>query len=100
MQTMAHLIRHGHTDALDTRLCGRAADVGLSSTGTAQAAEAGIALATAPIAAVYTSPLRRARETADAIARHHRLTPQPLAALQEIDFGRWAGLSFADLNRD
>lgn len=50
---------------------------------------------------MQTSPAQRARETAEAIAAPHRdLAVMPVAALDEIDFGAWAGRTFADLSGD
>lgn len=45
--------------------------------------------------AVYTntSPLQRATQTAETIARALALTPQPLEALLDLDYGAWQGLS-------
>ena len=48
-------------------------------------------------AAVYTSPLARAAETAVAIAAVHGLTPVRVDDLREIDFGDADGLAFDDL---
>jgi broad specificity phosphatase PhoE len=47
-----------------------------------------------PLAAVYTSPLRRARETAAAVAQEHALAPVVVDALREIDLGGVEGRSF------
>jgi broad specificity phosphatase PhoE len=48
-------------------------------------------------AAVYTSPLDRAVQTALAVAGSHRLAPVEIDALREIDFGEVDGVSFDDL---
>jgi broad specificity phosphatase PhoE len=48
-------------------------------------------------AAVYTSPLARATETAAAIAALHGLTPVKVEGLREIDFGDADGLAFDEL---
>jgi alpha-ribazole phosphatase len=42
---------------------------------------------------IFTSPLRRARQTAEIIAGHYDLTPVESDELREIDFGDWEGLS-------
>jgi broad specificity phosphatase PhoE len=47
-----------------------------------------------PLAAVYTSPLARAHDTAAAVARRHALTPGVVEALREIDFGEVEGRPF------
>jgi broad specificity phosphatase PhoE len=60
----------------------------------AQARELAAALAELPLRAVYTSPLRRAVFTADAVAAEHALVPVEVAELREIDFGEVDGLDF------
>jgi broad specificity phosphatase PhoE len=53
-----------------------------------------------PLAAVHTSPLARARETAAAVAREHALTPTVAEGLREIDLGDVEGLAFDDYPPD
>jgi broad specificity phosphatase PhoE len=53
-----------------------------------------------PLAAVYTSPLARARETATAVARPHALTPTVAEGLKEIDLGEVEGRAFDDFPPD
>jgi broad specificity phosphatase PhoE len=90
------LLRHGQTAlSLERRYSGRG-DPELTPLGHAQAAAAAARLAGEPVAAVLTSPLRRAHQTAVAVAE---ATSAPLAAhdgLVEADFGTWEGLSFAE----
>lgn len=50
-----------------------------------------------PIRGVYTSPLERAVETAEAIADMHGLTPVKVEALGEIRIGEWEGLTLNEL---
>lgn len=61
---------------------------------TAQAEELGEALAGSPLAAVYSSPLARALDTAGAVAARHGVTPVEVDDLREIDFGDVDGLGF------
>jgi broad specificity phosphatase PhoE len=63
---------------------------------TRQAAELADALADVELAAVYTSPLARAAETAQAVAARHGLTPAVVDGLREIDLGEVDGLQFED----
>jgi broad specificity phosphatase PhoE len=65
-----------------------------------QARDLAEALLSCPFAAVYTSPLARALETARAVAEVHRLTPLEVDDLREIDFGDVEGLGFDDLPRE
>jgi 2,3-bisphosphoglycerate-dependent phosphoglycerate mutase len=91
------LARHGETDwNRENRFQGHA-DPPLNETGRAQAAELAAALANAPIAAVYSSPLRRAFETAQIVGAPHGLQPVPVDALREVDVGSWQGLTRAEI---
>jgi broad specificity phosphatase PhoE len=90
------LIRHGHTDAVGRFLAGRLPGIELSPAGRAEAQR--MAADLPPIDVVYSSPLRRCLQTAEAIAGRFRLPIRPHMGLQEIDFGEWTGLSFDALN--
>jgi broad specificity phosphatase PhoE len=74
------------------RFRGRA-DLALDETGKRQAEAAALSLKGEQVAAIYASPLRRALQTSDAIAKQLKLTVQPLEGLIDIDFGSWQGLS-------
>jgi broad specificity phosphatase PhoE len=92
MPTRLLLIRHGATPlTAEDRFAG-SSDPPLSPEGLAQAAAASRRLAREPIAAIYASPMRRAAQTAEAIAAPHGLAPIPMPDLREIDHGRWEGL--------
>lgn len=92
-----YLVRHGQTaHNRDGVSLGRE-DVALTPLGEQQAAAAGEALASAPLARVYTSPLQRARETAAAIGRRHALEPAIRSGLIELDAGEAEGLTFPEL---
>ena len=88
------LVRHGQTAwNREVRFRGQA-DVELDEFGLQQAQATGRYLVTRwPVVAVYASPLRRATQTAEAIARAHGLTAHPLEGLLDINFGEWQGLS-------
>ena len=88
------LVRHGQTAwNREARFRGRA-DVALDETGLRQAEATGRYLAARwPVVAVYASPMRRAMQTAEAIARAQGLTAHPLEGLMDIDFGELQGLS-------
>ncbi len=80
-------------------LSGRS-DIALSAAGRAEATWLAERLADTPLAAVHSSPRRRARETAEIVAARHGLAVEVHDALDEIDFGAWAGLSFDALDED
>lgn len=91
------LARHGETDwNRENRFQGHA-DPPLNETGRAQAAELATALADEPLAAVYSSPLRRAFETAQIVAAPHGLEPVAVDALREVDVGSWQGLTRGEI---
>ncbi len=71
--------------------------IALSGEGRAQAARLADALASRPVAAVVSSPVQRAQETAAPVAARLGLPVLTDDALDELDFGDWAGLAFADL---
>lgn len=83
--TILHLVRHGRVHNPDQVYYGRLPGYHLSEQGAAQARAVAQALRTEPIAAVFSSPLLRALQTAEAIAAFHpglTLTISPL--LNEI----------------
>jgi len=98
--TTLHLVRHAAHALLGRRLTGRMGGVGLSEEGREQTEALAAALATRPIAAVFSSPLQRARETAAPIAARLGLAVVKEPGLDEIDFGAWSGKSFAELEAD
>ena len=91
------LARHGETDwNREGRFQGHA-DPPLNDTGRAQAEGLAAELEGVELAAVYSSPLRRAIETAGLVASAHDLEPVALDALREVDVGSWQGLTRADI---
>ena len=95
--TITLLLRHGATElSAERRFSGRG-DVALSKEGIEQAELAARKLAAAPgVDVIITSPLQRARRTAEAAAE---ATGAPLIVdddLIEADFGQWQGLTFAE----
>lgn len=86
------LVRHGQTPTTGRVLPGRAPGLHLSDDGRRQADAAAARLAKVKrIAAVYASPLERARETALPIARAVGLAIRIERGLLELDIGRWTG---------
>jgi len=91
------LVRHGSTaHSPEGRFSGRN-DLPLDGQGTDQAkAVAAYISRLEPVDAIITSPLRRARETADAIATATGRTVAVDEDLIELDFGDWEGLTFGE----
>lgn len=97
--TRLHLIRHAPTPETGKRLTGRLPGVGLADPGRAAAEAAAELLAQVSLAAVYTSPVRRCRETARIVAARHGLRPIPYRGLIEVDYGSWTGRTIGSLRR-
>lgn len=98
--TVLLLIRHGENDfRRRSRLPGRLAGIHLNEEGRAQARRLAYALSEVPLTAVYSSPLERALETAEPIARLHNLPVQTVEALTDVNVGDWAGRSWKQLRR-
>lgn len=91
------LIRHAEPDETVRGLCYGSLDVRLSKTGRKQAEALAADLAQVDASAVYTSPLRRARETAAAIAARKRMPVLPIDHLCELDFGDCEGRSYDEI---
>jgi len=91
------VVRHGQAEAnVEQRYLGLRDDP-LTDLGVAQAEALGLALSDMPLAAVYSSPLRRALETAEHVARAQGLPVIPEGRLLEMSFGGWEGLTRAEL---
>ena len=112
---MIVLVRHGETDANARGLALGRADPPLTGRGLVQAqrlaarfatpagatgATGGSAIGMNPAAVVRTSPLQRARQTADAIAGALGLGVVVDDRLVEMDYGEWDGLSFSEIPAD
>jgi broad specificity phosphatase PhoE len=100
MRTTLYLIRHGATEAnlaVPARLQGRRHNPPLARVGVRQAEATREFLAIRPIDSCYSSPLRRAVQTAEIVAAPHGLTPVPVEQLTECDVGRWEGLDWGTI---
>jgi broad specificity phosphatase PhoE len=95
-----YLIRHGATEhnlARPPRLQGRHTDAPLSAEGRRQAGATAALLARRPFTAIYSSPLRRARETASVVSRPHELPVSVIEPLIEVDVGEWEGQAWVEI---
>ena len=95
MAQALYLVRHGQTESSARLAYSGRSDIALTSEGREQARRAAEQLADAGIDAVFSSPLSRARDTAQAIAE---ATGAPLTVderLTEIDYGRFEGVDRA-----
>lgn len=91
------LTRHGLTDRSDPEQhLGQGIDVGLSVAGRAQAVALAGRIADERFDRIIASPLRRAMETARAVARDRPVEPDP--RLMEMDYGAWEGLRYDEID--
>lgn len=90
------LVRHAATADTGHRYCG-ASDPPLSAAGRAQAAALADRLADWPVDAVLSSPLRRAADTAAAVADRLGVPVNTTDALREAGFGAWEGLTYDEI---
>ncbi|QGU04189.1 Phosphoserine phosphatase 1 [Corynebacterium comes] len=97
--TLIILVRHGVTPTTGQVLPGRAPGLHLSEAGEEQARGVAERLAGLPLAAIYTSPMERARETAAPTAERLGLTPIIWEGIVECDFGEWTGGQLGELSR-
>ncbi len=97
--TRVLLVRHAVNDWVGKRLAGWTPGVHLNERGQLQAAALGERLAGQQIAAIYSSPLERAQETAAAIAAHHNLPIQTVEGVGETRCGDWTGQTLEDLSK-
>lgn len=92
-------VRHGESEANLADVVAGSSDIPLTARGRAQAAAAAERLAGFHAAAVYTSALRRARDTAEIIAAVRRLPVCVEQDLGERNWGAWEGQPRVGLDR-
>lgn len=92
--TKVILVRHGHVEGISPERFRGRADLALTPEGRRQAeATARRIQQSWRLAAIYCSPLRRCRATAEAIAGPHGRSPIAVEELTDIDYGDWQGLT-------
>lgn len=97
--TLLLLIRHGMNDWVHGRLAGWTPGVHLNDQGRQQAQDLAERLAELPIAAVYTSPLERAIETAQPLAAARGLPLRVIENIGEVRYGQWTGGELKELSK-
>jgi len=93
-----YLIRHGETDWNNKRLLQGAIDIPLNQNGIEVAEITSEALKDVPFDVIYTSPLSRAKQTAEIMRRDRKIPIIEDARLQEISFGPYEGLCISREN--
>jgi broad specificity phosphatase PhoE len=94
------MVRHATCAHTEDTLLGRVLDAPLDARGERQAQALAARLRREAPLRVECSPRRRTLQTATAIAQHARCEVRVAPPLDELDFGRWAGLTFAQLESD
>lgn len=95
-----YLIRHGLNDFVGQAVAGWLPGVHLNEEGRAQAGRLARVLAGRGITRIVSSPLERARETAEPLSIALNLQVETDGAFGEVRYGEWTGRSFAELERD
>lgn len=93
MPTELYLIRHGETDWNRRNLYQGTTDVPLNDAGREQAEALAARLRGVAFDAAYTSPLRRAADTARAVLSGTHVPLMPVRELMELSYGHWQGRS-------
>jgi phosphoserine phosphatase len=98
--TSIYLVRHGQTAWNKEEIFRGRTDIPLNETGLREAELAGGYFRDLDIHAIYSSPLSRARQTAEKIAGFHSLKVNPLEGLIDMSFGSWEGRTLEEIKRD
>lgn len=94
------LVRHAVTEETGKTLSGQMPGIELSEDGRAQAKAVAERLAGLAVAAVYSSPLERTRQTAEAVAAPHGHEVRLVDGLLDEDVGDWTGRTLKELAKD
>lgn len=91
-------LRHGQAQNNTARvLAGRRPGVSLTTTGIKQAHDIGKFLKSFDISHIYTSPIERAKKTADIVGEHIELPPTIDERLYELEMGKFSGMEYDKL---
>lgn len=99
MEKTIYLVRHGEVEARPNVLLGDT-DVELNGRGEQQSNWLAVRLADTPIDRCFCSPLLRAQQTATILTENSNVKIETQTALREINFGRWEGRSFAEIETE
>jgi probable phosphoglycerate mutase len=100
-QVTLYLVRHGQsTFNVEKRLPGQLPDIGLTDEGKRQAEQLAEAIRELPLTAIVTSPLERARATAEIVGKNHDVPIHLEPRLMDTDVGAWSGQVIEDLNKN
>lgn len=94
------LVRHCEAEGNTCRILQGKTDCDISGNSSVQLDLISLRLRNVHIDAIYSSPLKRAKKTAEAINEYHGLPIKTDKRLQEIDVGDWEGKTWAEIGRD
>jgi broad specificity phosphatase PhoE len=92
--TRLYLLRHGEVEPRSHRVFGGRIDMELSPLGHQQVQKVAQYFQRHPPHVMYSSPMKRVRQTLGPLAEWAGLEPVVLPGLREVDFGSWTGLSW------
>jgi broad specificity phosphatase PhoE len=98
--TRIYFVRHCEAEGNTRGVLQGRSDSDVSGNSAKQLDLVSLRLRNVPFTACYSSPLRRAYKTAQAINRYHDLTIEKDKRLIEIDMGDWEGRSWSDIEQD
>lgn len=97
--TTFFLVRHAVTEHTGKKLSGWMEGISLTEQGREQAEQVADSLADAGFDAIYSSPIARTLETANAIAKRHEVSVQTRRDLGEVEYGGWTNRQLKSLMR-
>lgn len=97
--TTFFLVRHAVTEHTGKKLSGWMEGISLTEQGREQAEQVAEGLADKSFDAIYSSPIARTLETADAIAKRHEVSVQTRRDLGEVEYGGWTNRPLRTLMR-
>ncbi len=95
-----YIVRHGQTAWNKEEVFRGTKDIPLNDVGQKEAAALGDYLKGISFDAIYTSPLSRAIQTAEAVARSVGLAPKVDDSLIDLNFGSWQGVSHEEVRKN
>ena len=99
MLTRLYLLRHGETDWNQKSIFQGQTDIDLNKRGREQAKKAAEITQKLEFDQIYSSDLKRAKNTALMISREKNSEIKESKQLREMNFGDWEGLSFAEIKK-
>jgi alpha-ribazole phosphatase len=97
-ERIIYLVRHCRPDLGDASICIGITDIPLSGEGLRQAEKLKVYFFDKNIKAIYSSPLKRAKETAEIIAAN-KIKVEIRNNLSELNMGKWDGMTFEEIKQ-